>query len=410
MQPQVRPTALSASTSMPLRNVPVAITRPRLFALHPARGRRTPIFPSRFPTLKPIRATSDPSHSANDNSDEEEKEEKSGSYSGNSDDASSADEDIFVDRPWLKNPPSSLPTSSSSLDQIGAEYGEGFLQFRLSGEKTRLDVDTLNEELQVKGAARIRHQTMAPDEAYGLIFDFDDVIVDTRALQRAAWQNVATAENLRYPEIERAHMFEMRPERAAMHVLQWTQSMQRAQELAWLVATEYSAMIQNDIETPLPGVVEWLSVMSKTNVPCALVTAIDKTTATGILEKLSVRQYFGALVTADDDMETIAQRYLSAAIKLNRPPNQCVVFAATPAQCAAAHNCTMRCVAVIGTHTAPQLRSADLTISSMTELSVINLRRLFANSNSGTEFMDLKKQRTGQGTNKRKLRHATDGE
>ena len=33
---------------------------------------------------------------------------------------------------------------------------------------------------------------------------------------------------------------------------------------------------------------------------------------------------------ADDDMETMAQRYLSAAIKLGRPPNHCVVFAACP--------------------------------------------------------------------------------
>jgi beta-phosphoglucomutase-like phosphatase (HAD superfamily) len=349
-----------------------------------------------------MRATHDDTHHDHDDNNNNSNE-------GDDNTASSADEeDIFSDRPWLKSPPASLPTSSSSLDNIGAEYGEGFLQFRLSGEKTRLDVDTLNEDLRSTGAARIRHSTMCPDEAYGLLFDFDDVIVDTRALQRAAWQNVAKAENLPYPHYERGHMFEMRPERAAMQVLQWTQSMPRAQELAWLVATEYATMIQNDIQNPLPGVVEWLSLMSKTNVPCALVTAIDKTTATQILDKLQLRNYFSALVTADDDMETIAQRYLSAAIKLNRPPNQCVVFGATPAAMAAAHNCTMRCIAVIGTHTAPQLRSADLTISSMTELSVMNIRRLFANS--GMQFMDLKRQRTGQGTTKRKLRHATEGE
>ncbi|KAG7671543.1 putative 5-amino-6-(5-phospho-D-ribitylamino)uracil phosphatase, chloroplastic [Nannochloris sp. 'desiccata'] len=387
-------------------HLPVA--RPRLsetnLASHGISSRKSSTLPrlrvQRSFIVKPIRATNDDAnqdHNNKNNSDEDE-------YTT----ASSADEDMFMDRPWLKSPPASLPTSSSSLENIGAEYGEGFLQFRLSGEKTRLDVDTLNEELRIKGAARIRHSTMCPDEAYGLIFDFDDVIVDTRTLQRAAWQNVAKAENLPYPQYERGHMFDMRPERAAMQVLQWTQSMQRAQELAWLVATEYSKMIQNDIQTPLPGVVDWLTIMSKTNIPCALVTAIDKTTATQILEKLELRNYFSALVTADDDMETIAQRYLSAAIKLNRPPNQCVVFGATPAAMAAAHNCTMRCIAVIGTHTAPQLRSADLTISSMTELSVMNIRRLFANS--GTQFMDLKKQRTGQGTNKRKLRHATEGE
>ena len=307
-------------------------------------------------------------------------------------------------RPFLPNPAPLLNTSMEE-SRIGAEYGEGFLQFRLSGEKTRLDVDTLNEQLRVRGAARIRH-SMCPDEAFGLIFDWDDVVADTRAIQRAAWQSVATSQGLKYPSIERGHMFDMRPERVAMHVLQWTSEMKRAQELAWLVATAYAQELRH-IERPLPGVVDWLSLMSKTNVPCALVTAMDRGTAAELLEKLGLRNYFGALVTADDDMDTIAHRYLSAAIKLNRPPNQCVAFGATPASVAAAHNCTMRAVSVIGIHTAPELRSADLTIGSMAQLSVVNIRRLFANS--GSEFMSKSKARIGQGPKLRQLRHATDG-
>ena len=136
---------------------------------------------------------------------------------------------------------------------------------------------------------------------------------------------------------------------------------------------------------------------------------------------------------ADDDMETMAQRYLSAAIKLGRPPNHCVVFASCPTsvtggarlplpavlrmRCAlavahsssqhllskhvarshdahtenppstpallpslpppavaAAHNCTMRAVAMLGTHKAFNLKNADLTCASMSELTVYNIR------------------------------------
>lgn len=309
--------------------------------------------------------------------------------------ASDGDEDRFT-RPF----PAASP--SAAADSIGAEYGEGFLQFRMSGEKTRLDVDTLNEALAVRGAARIRH-SMRPDEAFGLIFDWDDVVVDARALQRAAWKQVAADEGLKYPAIERGHMFDMRPERAAMHVLQWTSDMRRARELAWLVGTAYAAGLRS-VASPRPGAAQWLALMAKCNVPCALVTAIDRPTVTELLEKLGMRSAFTALVTADDDMETIAQRYLSAAIKLNRPPNQCVVFGATPTAVAAAHNCTMRAVAVRGPHTAPELRSADLTVGSLAELSVVNIRRLFANR--GSEFMDLKKARAPRPPGRR-LRHAT---
>ena len=51
------------------------------------------------------------------------------------------------------------------------------MKFHPTGEKIQLDVDTLNEDLKVRGADRMRH-LMHPDEAFGLIFDFDNVIVD----------------------------------------------------------------------------------------------------------------------------------------------------------------------------------------------------------------------------------------
>lgn len=44
------------------------------------------------------------------------------------------------------------------------------------------DVDSLNEQLRSAGAARMRH-AMRPDEAFGLVFCWDNVVADTRALQ-----------------------------------------------------------------------------------------------------------------------------------------------------------------------------------------------------------------------------------
>jgi uncharacterized membrane protein len=52
------------------------------------------------------------------------------------------------------------------------------------------------------------------------------------------------------------------------------------------------------------------------------------------------------MVTAEDEPETIAQRLLTASIKLGRPPNQCVFFDSTVEGITAAHNCTFKAVAV----------------------------------------------------------------
>ena len=65
-------------------------------------------------------------------------------------------------------------------------------------------------------------------------------------------------------------------------------------------------------------------------------------TVNSLLKRLGLGQFFQAYVTAEDGMDTISQRFLSASIKLGRPPNQCVVFESSPAGITAAHNCTMK--------------------------------------------------------------------
>ncbi len=60
------------------------------------------------------------------------------------------------------------------------------------------------------------------------------------------------------------------------------------------------------------------------------------------LERLGLLEFFIAMVTAEDGMETKSQRFLSAAIKMGRPPNHCVVFDSCLAGITAAHNCTMK--------------------------------------------------------------------
>lgn len=74
------------------------------------------------------------------------------------------------------------------------------------------------------------------------------------------------------------------------------------------------------------------------------VTSMDRLTLNALLERLGLRHLFSAVVCAEDGMDTLAQSFLSAAIKLGRPPNQCVVFGACPASITAAHNCTMKVI------------------------------------------------------------------
>lgn len=59
---------------------------------------------------------------------------------------------------------------------------------------------------------------MRPDEAFGLIFNWDNVVANTREVQRRAWRAVAEAEGLPFPAMERPQLYDVRPERAATDV------------------------------------------------------------------------------------------------------------------------------------------------------------------------------------------------
>ena len=99
----------------------------------------------------------------------------------------------------------------------------------------------------------------------------------------------------------------------------------------------YSAHLL-ELAEPMPGTKEWITSLAKFNVPCALVSALDRATVVRLLQKMGLYDFFVHLVTDDDGMETVSQRLLSASMQLNRPPNLCVFFGDSPDEITAAHN------------------------------------------------------------------------
>eukprot|EP00850_Spirogloea_muscicola_P001222 SM000004S15092 [mRNA] locus=s4:1253020:1256259:+ [translate_table: standard] len=287
-------------------------------------------------------------------------------------------------------------------EEIGAEHGEGFATFRPTGP-LHVDVDFLNDRMKERGLERIRY-AMKPDEAFGLIYSWDNVLADTQALRMEAWKRLANEEGRPFPEKQEVlrQLHSMGPERAVQQLLAWTQNRSEAQRLTARLAELYCEEFAK-VRAPMEGVKEWLEALSTAGVPCAVASSMDRISLMGALDRIGLRKHFRAVVTEEDGMESIAHRFLSAAVKLDRPPAKCVVFEDDPRAITAAHNCSMKAVALIGPHRAYELTQADLAVSSFTELSVINLRRLFANR--GAEFMDLQKQQEPKKPPKRRVRN-----
>lgn len=285
-------------------------------------------------------------------------------------------------------------------EAIGAEYGEGFETFRMDGP-LKVDVDYLNDKLQECFLQRIRH-AMKPDEAFGLIFSWDNVVADTRSVKLDAWRQLASEMGREIPSDASTQKAILHT--TADHVLQkvlcWEKSVSELERLKSRLSKLYYENLLK-IDTPVEGLREWLDALYTAGIPCAVVSCLDRRNMVEALDRMGLSKYFQALVTEEDGMESIAHRFLSAAMKLDRKPSKCVVFEDDPRGVTAAHNCTMMAVALIGRHPAYELVQADLAVASFSELSVINLKRLFAHK--GSDFMDLQKQIIEKSPPKRKL-------
>lgn len=285
-------------------------------------------------------------------------------------------------------------------EAIGAEYGEGFETFRADGP-LKVDVDFLNDRLQEGLLQRIRY-AMKPDEAFGLIFSWDNVVADTRALKLNAWKQLALEQGKEIPEdaVTQRLILYANPDRVLTKILKWENAESDADVLNLRLSQLYYDNLLK-LDKPVEGMGEWLEAVSNARIPCAVVSSLGRRNLVEALERMGIKKYFQAIVSEADGMEAIAHRFLSAAVKLDRKPSKCIVFEDDPRGVTAAHNCTMMAVALIGTYPAYDLVQADLAVGSFNELSVINLRRLFAHK--GSNFMDLQKQVIEKTPPKRRL-------
>lgn len=281
----------------------------------------------------------------------------------------------------------------------GGDYTESFTLYSFSRD-LRVDVDAMNERLRAKDLRRHRI-AQKPDEAFGIVVDFDEVIVNTRALLRASWTQLAQEGGFTMPSIERPQLFTVPTDRAILDILQWTRDFREARDLAYRFATIYSLHFTAVTAAP-EGTVTWLQALNKAGVSVAVVSSLDRYTVGAALDRMQLRPYFQALSSLEDGFENRSQLLLSACWNLQRPPNMSAYVASSPTSITAAHNTTLKAICVQGWHKGFELRSADLKVTRLDELSVFNIRRLF--SNRGNELMDLKLHFTGIPPGRRKAR------
>lgn len=213
----------------------------------------------------------------------------------------------------------------------------------------------------------------------GVLFDWDGVIIDSSRCHEKSWDLLAAEEGLDLPPGHFRKGFGMRNEHIIPQILRWSNNRNEISRLSNRKEVLYRDIVVKEGLQPLPGVVEFLSVLQDLNIPCAIGSSTPRLNIQVALESLDIYKFFNGIVSGDDVSQgkPHPEVFLLAAQLIHCRPVDCVVFEDAPVGIAAAHNGGMKAVGIATTHPAQMLRDADIVVQSFNELNYTKLKELF---------------------------------
>lgn len=218
-----------------------------------------------------------------------------------------------------------------------------------------------------------------------VLFDVDGVLVDSYAAHRRSWQRLAAEEGLPFSEEAFRRTFG-RTSRESIAFF-WPG---RASDAARLDARK-EELFRAEIRERFPamdGAREVVRVLHAAGFALAVASSAPPENVELTIERLGVRDRFGAVVTGRDVSrgKPDPQVFLLAAERLGVPPPRCVVVEDAPAGVLAAHRGGMKAVALLSTgRRREDLDEAkpELVVTSLRELSPASFERLLDTMSHG---------------------------
>lgn len=215
---------------------------------------------------------------------------------------------------------------------------------------------------------------------YGVIFDFDGVVIDSSRLHEESWQRLAEEEGELLPPNFFLNSFGMKNLFIISELLGWAKDEENILRLSHRKSALYRERVKIEGITPLPGIENFLKELKELNIPCAIGTSTPKANLELALDLLNFRHYFQAFTTAEDVQQgkPNPEVFVIAAQRIEREPKNCVVIEDAHVGIDAANRGGFRSVAVATTHPLESFaHSAQLGFSSTSDLSASKILELF---------------------------------
>ncbi|GFR40808.1 hypothetical protein Agub_g1427 [Astrephomene gubernaculifera] len=216
---------------------------------------------------------------------------------------------------------------------------------------------------------------------FGVIMEYEGVVVEaSEEAHRQAWLQVADEFGYKRPLGQELRRIKgARDEVVVSRVFRWTHNTSIARQVAQRKGQIYDQVLGGRQPAVMLEARPFLETLKRNSIPVSLATPLHEAKVQEGLQRHNLQSYFDALVTAEDSGSAeIEYYYAYAASKIQRPPLRCVVVGESNTSVEAAHELGMKCVVVTGNAPVYDFTGADLVVRNLSQLSFMNMKRLFA--------------------------------
>jgi HAD superfamily hydrolase (TIGR01509 family) len=215
--------------------------------------------------------------------------------------------------------------------------------------------------------------------AWGAIFDWDGVIIDSSRQHEESWERLARETGRALPHGHFKAGFGRKNEFIIPQILGWTRDEAEVVRLSLRKEALYREIVREKGLEPLAGVCVWLGRLAAAGVPRVVGSSTHRENIEVSLDVLGLRPFFTQIVSSEDVShgKPDPEVFLKAAARIGMPPGRCVVFEDAHVGIEAAHRAGMRVIAVATTNPLEALAKADLAVARLDELDVGKIAEWF---------------------------------
>lgn len=171
----------------------------------------------------------------------------------------------------------------------------------------------------------------------------------------------------------------VKDEAVVTRIFGWTHNPAVARQVAQRKAELYAQLLGGRQPAAMLEARPFLETLKRYSIPVALATPLKEAKVQEGLKRHSLTPLFDTVVTAEDSGSAEVEFYYAyAAQRIQRPPIRCVVVGDSNSSVEAAHELGMKCVVVTGNQPVYDFVGADLVVRNLSQLSFMNIKRLFA--------------------------------